>query len=291
MLMVILGAGASHDSSGSWPARARSFDKAIGPINPEDFRPPLTKHLFAAGPAVNATTHAIPDCAQWVGYMREVLRARGETQVESVEDILASLAASPDPNLSKRATLTIKLFMQHALTECQNSWTSTVTHNVTNYGTSPADIAAASVPEACFVSFNYDTLFERGLSALGVILDTLDSYVSHPKYKVIKPHGSLNWSHEIPTQGITDLAGRPAEIARWLIAHAPEVQPAPSFSFSQTPTFALRPNTNPPDALWPAIALPVAGKAEFECPEPHMAALDACIPKVSKLLTIGWRGA
>ncbi len=223
--------------------------------------------------------------------MRRLIRQRGNAKVQSVEEILAQLAASPDPNLSKRATLAIRLFMQHMLTECQQQWASVITSNVTNYGTLLADIAVAGITEACSVSFNYDTLFEQALQTIGVVIDSLDSYIAHQAYKVVKPHGSLIWSHEIPTQGIVDLSGQPAAIAGWLIAHAAEVRPSPAFSFFKTPTFAVRANTNPPDVLWPALALPVAGKADFECPDPHMAALDACIPKVSKLLTIGWRGA
>ena len=289
MLMVILGAGASYDSYGSWPGGARAGGGRSGPIDPDDYRPPLTRDLFAEGPAVNATTLAIPECAHWVGYMRRLLQERGERQVESVEEILANLAGSPDPNLSKRATLAISLFMQRMLTECQNAWTSTVTANVTNYGTLLADIAVAGVAEACFVSFNYDTLFEQALPTIGVTIDSLESYVTHPAYKVVNPHGSLNWAHELSPQGITEFFGPPADAARWLIAHAPEVNPPPDFKYFPTPRFAVSPS--PAAGLWPAIALPVARKADFECPKPHLDALDACVPKVSKLLTIGWRDA
>jgi len=290
MLMVILGAGASYDSYGTLaasggksPAGGRAqarYESA------EQYRPPLTKDLFEERPPVSTTNRVVPECAGWVGYMRRLIRERGEGKVESVEEILASLADSPDPNLSKRATLAIRLFMQHMLTECQNQWANVVTSYVTNYGTLLADIAVAGIKEACFVSFNYDTLFEDALPTIGVTIDSLDAYVAHPAFKVVKPHGSLNWSHQLPTRTVFI---EPPDAARWLIAQAPELNPSAEFKFYRAPRFAL--GTVEATGLWPAIALPVARKLDFECPEPHMNALDACVPKVSKLLTIGWRGA
>ena len=224
-----------------------------------------------------------------VGYMRQLVRQQGDGKVETVEEILVRFAATPDPELSKRATLAVRLFLQHMLTECQQEWASTVTANVTNYGALLAEIAVAGIKEACFVSFNYDTLFEQALPTIGVTINSLESYVAHPAYKLIKPHGSLNWAHALPAAGVSEFFGDSTQAARWLIAHAPEVKPPAAFMFFRTPTFAV--SRSPDAGLWPAIALPIAAKADFECPEAHMNALDACVPKVSKLLTIGWRGA
>jgi hypothetical protein len=44
-------------------------------------------------------------------------------------------------------------------------------------------------------------------------------------------------------------------------------------------------------ALFPALAIPVESKLEFECPEEHLVALRTAIPEVDKLLVIGWRAA
>ncbi|MGO9208104.1 MAG: hypothetical protein ACLQBX_18330 [Candidatus Limnocylindrales bacterium] len=41
----------------------------------------------------------------------------------------------------------------------------------------------------------------------------------------------------------------------------------------------------------PAIAIPLRNKAEFVCPPDHVARLDALLPSVDRVLTIGWRGA
>ena len=42
-------------------------------------------------------------------------------------------------------------------------------------------------------------------------------------------------------------------------------------------------------ALYPAIAIPVETKQQYECPEEHLAVLRQFIPKTTKLLMIGWR--
>jgi hypothetical protein len=41
--------------------------------------------------------------------------------------------------------------------------------------------------------------------------------------------------------------------------------------------------------LLPAIAVPLASKAYFECPDTHTTQLKKCIPEVTRLLVIGWR--
>jgi hypothetical protein len=42
---------------------------------------------------------------------------------------------------------------------------------------------------------------------------------------------------------------------------------------------------------FPAIAIPVETKDDHECPNEHLEALHAAIPKVDKLLVVGWRAA
>ncbi len=39
----------------------------------------------------------------------------------------------------------------------------------------------------------------------------------------------------------------------------------------------------------PALAIPVVRKEHYECPVDHLNRLDAFLPKVTKLLVIGWR--
>ena len=41
--------------------------------------------------------------------------------------------------------------------------------------------------------------------------------------------------------------------------------------------------------LFPAIAIPVQRKDEFECPKEHLDLIRSLLPKVSKILFIGWK--
>lgn len=43
--------------------------------------------------------------------------------------------------------------------------------------------------------------------------------------------------------------------------------------------------------LFPAIAIPVETKGEFECPDIHLDELTRYLPEVDRILIIGWRGA
>jgi hypothetical protein len=43
------------------------------------------------------------------------------------------------------------------------------------------------------------------------------------------------------------------------------------------------------DIYFPAIALPVEEKVEFECPEHHLIRLESKLKSVTKMLCIGWR--
>ena len=44
-------------------------------------------------------------------------------------------------------------------------------------------------------------------------------------------------------------------------------------------------------ALFPAIAVPVETKHEYECPRDHPDCLRGYLPKITRLLLVGWRGA
>lgn len=41
--------------------------------------------------------------------------------------------------------------------------------------------------------------------------------------------------------------------------------------------------------MFPALAIPVEAKQDFECPQGHVHTLKSFIPNVTKILIIGWR--
>ena len=44
-------------------------------------------------------------------------------------------------------------------------------------------------------------------------------------------------------------------------------------------------------ALFPAIAIPVETKRGYECPDDHLECLGAYLPKITKVIAMGWRGS
>jgi hypothetical protein len=41
--------------------------------------------------------------------------------------------------------------------------------------------------------------------------------------------------------------------------------------------------------LFPALSIPVENKDEFSCPAEHVTALEGLLPRVTTMITIGWR--
>jgi hypothetical protein len=62
------------------------------------------------------------------------------------------------------------------------------------------------------VTFNYDTMLEQAISqVLGLALNTIDAYFSHPYYAIIKPHGSINWGREVDGDVVSRKRGKPSK--------------------------------------------------------------------------------
>jgi len=138
----------------------------------------------------------------------------------------------------------------------------------------------------CIVTFNYDRMIEAGLLGLGINIVELADYVANEHYKLIKLHGSVNWAREVETL-IENIETRNVwEIASELIHRAAELKINQSFHVVQGHPPVTTYGTT---ALFPALAIPVENKRDFECPDHHVEVLQEQIPSVAKLLVIGWR--
>ena len=140
----------------------------------------------------------------------------------------------------------------------------------------------------CLVTFNYDTMLDDAFATSVRPITTLQDYISSPTYKLIKVHGSVNWAREVEAPLVADIRARgPWQIAYELIDRASELKLRPVYHLvSEWPIGKSSDNR----AIFPAIAIPVQRKQDFECPREHMDVLRAFIPEVTKLLIIGWRG-
>jgi hypothetical protein len=98
----------------------------------------------------------------------------------------------------------------------------------------------------------------------------MDDYTRSPaSFRLFKLHGSVNWGRQLENRFPNT-----------------ELQPSDHFVVCDPSTMRS------PDighTLFPAIAIPVEKKSTFECPQSMLEELANLLPRVSKILVIGWR--
>jgi hypothetical protein len=178
MLMVVFGAGASYDSAPSLPGGG------------QEWRPPLANDLFENRPNFAAIAQGYTRLLPIIPYLRELHGASVEQVLETLRD---EAQEYPDGH---RQLAAVKYYLRDILWECTDRWTKQVLR-VTNYRSLLDKIARKrpSDEPLLLVTFNYDALLEDALSDHGFKTNEISDYIqSHHKYKLIKLHGSINWS-------------------------------------------------------------------------------------------------
>ncbi len=277
MLMVIFGAGASYDSySSRRPTNA--------PIHEYDLvdsaRPPLANQLFSNRVKFIETVQSYPACIPIIPFVRHF------PTDSSVEKVLEGLQEEANDNPRRHAQLAaVRHYIRSILLDCEHEW-ATIHKGVTNYHTLLDEIEGwrrKRDEQVCLVTFNYDTMLDRALPIVGVNIATLGEYVSQ-HYKLIKPHGSVNWARQVVSP-MNMSALSDWDVTNELIMKAN--------AFTLTDEYRIvssRPlGKSPERPLFPALAIPVISKQDYECPKPHLGVLDDCIARMTKLLVIGWR--
>lgn len=277
MLMVIFGAGASYDSAQAFPV----MNSPPSGGNGGPWRPPLADNLFrdpsdAFGQIIkkyNKLTHILP-------YLRESVFGG------SVEQALESLQAQGvDCPERRRELVAVKFYLADLLMEITDKWDAH-TNGVTNYAPLVAEILRLdrSSDEVCLVTFNYDLLLERALvSFRDFDMKGPENFLSsHPRLKIFKLHGSVNWSRTIDTSGAFYAPNQVIEQADVLKPSARFVGGNAAKEYGAGRACG---------SLLPAIAIPVQTKTEesFECPGGHLEMLKELLPNVTKILIIGWQ--
>lgn len=279
MLMVVFGAGASYDSSPTYPP---------GSPNPYLFdmedRLPLADQLFDDRPNFREALRRFPTCKPIVTPLRH--RKDGIAFERELQRLQAEADQFPKRYMHLAA---VRYYLQYMLRECERRWEDNVTQGVTNQVTLLDQIdlwRTVYGQDVCLVTFNYDTMLESALLTVGVKIQNISDYVASNRYKLIKLHGSVNWGRCVRVPDLFS-AIDPWDIVNTLIYGADKLQVTDEyFVVEQTPIHEFNGSV-----LFPALALPVESKLNFECPEEHIAALHAAIPKVDKLMVIGWRAA
>ena len=207
---------------------------------------------------------------------------RGDVQVEQK---LAKFEAEAETFPPRHRQLTaIRYYLHEVLWKCQKRWREQ--HGgITNYSTFLDAVEHwrhENNEKVCYVTFNYDTMLEESIeSRWRIPFSDFSSYITPHYLTLIKLHGSIDWGLEFETYPLN----RPfsfdeviSESARGLnlsnrfrkIRHAPVTFDDGKIGF-------------------PALAIPVEKKREFNCPPEHLRALAEVLPRVTKMITIGWR--
>lgn len=272
MLTVIFGAGASYDSN--------PYDPPVpGRLSPG--RPPLSRELFEDrfGYAVDRYRACRP--------LIHRLRTLPGIPIEEELDRLTQQAESSVSGLRRRRQLTaIRYYLADVVSRSTKQWWEAF-HGVTNY-TILADRLDewATKNNECilWVDFNYDSLFEEGLTDVtGFRTHDLANYVgSLDRHVVVKPHGSANWVHTATDEDPQiNYNGSGEWISQLVVDRLPHITIGSEFAIGDW-MYASG------IAKIPAITIPIREKVAFECPLDQLDALADGLAKTTRILVIGW---
>jgi hypothetical protein len=285
MLMVIFGAGASFDSSLTYPFGTTPPGAAAEDHYNAFNRPPLARELFANRPLFINTIDFFPQCKTIVPKLRAPGVLSGE---KSIETLLQEIEEEANTYSRARQELAaVQCYLQRAISDCQTYW-RVATRGITNYLSLLREIERTNKggEPVCLVTFNYDTLLEDALQHFGYKFYRMEDYAERLEpFRLFKLHGSVDWGQIVENQLPADISlQHPASVLTYLIDHAAELRVSNEFVVCGASIGVA--NGRP---VFPAIAIPVEKKNQFACPQILIEQLVAVLPHVSKILVVGWR--
>ena len=146
ILTIVIGAGASHDCVDD----ARNRD-----LHPQEFRPPLVRHLFNRGRGTDPILHAYPGAEALADQIRSTV-SRGE----NLETFLRQCESSPHPQVRKQYRQ-VPLYLQRYLYLVSRQWGAI---GGTKFDTLVRAVATSEYDHVLYLTLNYDQLLERALT-------------------------------------------------------------------------------------------------------------------------------
>jgi hypothetical protein len=284
MLMVIFGAGASFDSSPTYPPGKVSPDLSGGDYSNNYHRPPLAKDLFEDRPIFRLALDAFPQCKSIVARLRDPAVTSGEKSIETVLRHLEDEALAYPRG--QQELLAVRCYLQRAIYNSQKEW-RTFTRRITNYLSLLREIERNNKGgnPVCLLTFNYDTLLEDGLQDLGFEIRQMNDYtVGQRAFRLFKIHGSINWGQVVMRAGAD--VRYPQVALSQMIDRFTELEITDTYHVCDPDSMGFYGGM----PMFPAIAIPVEKKNEFVCPPTMLNQLVKLLPLVDKILSIGWRG-
>jgi len=281
-LLVIFGAGASYDSVNP---RTVVFETDLRSVGSDYHRPPLAAELFDARRNFNDVLKLYPHFIGRVPDLRRKAGIAGGLNVEHELEQIKTEAERYPPAAVELAAM--RFYLRRVLWDCGGAW-----HNMaagaTNYAELLSRIQRWRLPRkehVILVTFNYDLMLEMAAATfpIGLQIAEIDDYVGREEYKLIKPHGSVNWGQLLNHEPEASLSDEDAE--RTMIERAPELQFTDRFLITGLTVLANR------RLYFPAIAIPVENKSEFACPPSHITTLVQGLDQIQHVLVVGWRAS
>lgn len=273
-LFVILGAGSSYDASSL---------HADGMLT----RPPLVRDLFDGRwhfilDRYPLAKHAAPD-------IRDAMMGSGSDAV-SLEEFLRTRYRHSSDEYDKRRWYSILAYLQHLLW-----WVSLPDLRAPSAESRPAEfryepdrlsrVGNLLIDEwdhVCFITLNYDLILDRYLAELNRLV-TIGDFISHPRWSLIKLHGSVTWKYKL-SQSV-NLSDIPPNIEDLLeqdrIFH--------DWSFEDDARYVVR-DGNGTYPGFPALSAPLGEEDELVCPPEHVSFVQDKLRNADalNLLVIGY---
>lgn len=275
MRMVIFGAGASRDAV------------TDSPLTPGR-RLPLAAELFSKSNVDGAIARKYPPSISIIDRLSEKPRSGESDLIEARLGALQQRAGS-DPEIARQL-----MALRFYLSDFIRSKTAAINEDhagFTNYVRllrKIGDWRSENDEQVVLVTFNYDTLIDEALeSQLGNINlhegDNLDHMTQWPDWKLVKLHGSANWSRCVPWK----TAGQQFRSSPWrAIAVADELD----LTQGDIQCVSADGTRDASSKFYvPALAVPTDEKSTFECPPSHQAVFESAVAETTSLLIVGWK--
>jgi hypothetical protein len=292
VLLVVLGAGASYDClTRPIPDELFSDVQNIGSLQARPFgavRPPLANDLVEPQSLRSLLIRRYEPCQPIVAELQR-------RQREGLEQVLTDISErrKDDPHLALEI-LAFQFYLRDLLAICgEYMQCPAFGGGITNYTHLVAQLrewARTNAAHVCFVTFNYDTLLDRALwNVAGIPLSALDPADQDEHVSLLRPHGSVAWEYrkrdEHPNRTMTRVERALEILETGLVPTVPaqiRIASEPWVPFSEARPISI-----------PALALPLDGKvvSSLVWPPEQQAFIESLAGRVTRVLTIGWRGA
>jgi hypothetical protein len=255
----------------------------LGHPEVEERRPPLADQLFLNRSAFRSATSLLPALHPIVPLLQ-----RRQRDVSLEQQMQALAREAPEYPERLRQLMAVRYYLQYIFWANEDGWFREVAGFITNYRAllDQIDRWRKGDEPVCLVTFNYDRLIERALDLYGIPIGQMTDYVSSPRFKLFKLHGSYDWVRPVKADGLPpNHPGQQWPATHLVIANATGLKFSDEFFIAPGYPTAFREQS----FVAPAIAIPVEDKTGFECPAGHLKVLEELLPRTDRMLVVGWR--